>query len=171
MADLAHAEQAQAARVEECTHSKCALAWRRWLEYLNTASLLSDPFLDAFQPLDMIHFLCAFMHTVCDGRFSCGPDLNKDSTAREAMDYVAQKFKAAFCPNPRTDLTSLVSILLKWQTKGYQHMDPSAQHEKALPCSSTATFFKLPPHNLTPASLTSALEPYSSPCTVGSTLK
>jgi hypothetical protein len=135
MADLAHAEQAQAAGVEACTHSKCDLAWRRWLEYLNAASLLSDPFLDVFQPEDRIHLLCAFMHAVREGRFSRGPDPNKASTAREAVDYVAQKFKAAFRPDPRTDLTGSISILIKRQTKGYQNLDPSVQHEKALPCS------------------------------------
>jgi len=39
LADLAHAEQAQAAGVEASTHTKCYLAWRRWLEYLNSCDL------------------------------------------------------------------------------------------------------------------------------------
>jgi hypothetical protein len=135
MADLAHAEQAQAAGVEDCTHSKCDLAWRRWLEYLDAASLLSDPFLDKFEPPDRVHFLCAFMHAVREGRFSRGSEPLKADTAREAIDYVAQKFKAAFRPDPRADSTGSISILIKRQTKGYKNQDPSVQHEKALPCS------------------------------------
>ena len=75
------------------------------------------------------------MHSVRLGRYSRGSEPLKTTTAREAVDYVAQKFKTAFRPDPRSDLTGAVSILLKRQTKGYLKTDPSTQHEKALPCS------------------------------------
>jgi hypothetical protein len=135
MDDLAHAEQAQAAGVEDGTHAKCDLACCRWLEYINECELLNDPFLDNLQPIHRVHFLCAFMHAVREGRYSRGSEPLKASTAREAVDFVAQKFEAAFRPDPRSDLTGSISILLQRQTKGYQNADPAVQHEKALPCS------------------------------------
>ena len=75
------------------------------------------------------------MHSVHEGHYSRGSEPLKANSAQEAVDYAAQKFKAAFHPNPQSDLTGSVSILLKRQTKAYQNVDPSAQHEKALPCS------------------------------------
>ena len=135
MDDLSNAEHFQAAGVETGTHSKCDLAWHRWLQYLASVDLLSDPFLDAFEPFHRVYLLCAFMHSVREGRYSRGPEPLKSSTAREAIDYVAQKFKAQFRPDPRSDASGSISILITRQTKGYKNYDPSVKHEKALPCS------------------------------------
>ena len=103
--------------------------------YLQQLELIDDPFLDAFQPIHRVHLLCAFMQSVREGSYSKGNSTLKAGSCREAIDYVAQKFKASGRPDPRSDITGTISILITRQTKGYKNYDPSVKHEKALPVS------------------------------------
>ena len=52
------------------------------------------------------------MQAVRDARFSHESESLKADTARASIHYVAQKFKAAFRPDPRSDLTGVISILI-----------------------------------------------------------
>jgi hypothetical protein len=70
----------------------------RGVDGLNTSmsANFSEPFINNLQPIHRVHFLCAFMHAVCEGCYSRGSEPLKAATAREAVDFVVQKFKAAF---------------------------------------------------------------------------
>jgi len=57
LADLTNAEIFQTAGVEARTHTKCDLAWRRWLLYLHEAHFSHDPFLDGLKPVDRTYLL------------------------------------------------------------------------------------------------------------------
>ena len=103
--------------------------------YLANLKLAHNPFLNAFLPQHQVHRLCTFMHAVWKGRFSCTTEPLKASTSWETLDYMAQKFKASFHPDLRSDITGSISILIAHQTKGYKNYDPSVKHVKALPCS------------------------------------
>lgn len=150
LADITNAEISQTAGVESSTHAKCDLALRRWLLYLQQLGLpFDDPFLSTFSEHHRIVFLCAFMQYIWDGNCSRGGIQVKAATCREAVDYVAQKFKSNSPPDPRLDASGNISIIIVGQTKGIKNADPAAQHEKALPVSFYGSYTKPQLPNLT----------------------
>ncbi len=136
LADITNAELNQAAGVKAGTHSKCKLAWHQWLLYLHELNIPShDPFLTDFSEHHRIVFLCAFIQYVRDGNCLHGGESVRAATSREAIDYMAQKFRANRRPDPQLDASNTISLLLTRQTKGYKNADPAAMHEKALSVS------------------------------------
>jgi hypothetical protein len=106
---MSAAETATRNAVEPGKSSKQTLAWERYIRYIKSISIDSDPFLDGFTKFQRIKFLGAFAHAIRDGRLHHHrANCIKSESCRATIDCVAQTFRMTNRPDPRLDDSKLL---------------------------------------------------------------
>ncbi len=120
--------------VTQGTHSKRNRYFGYYSRFLEWIELDHDPFLDNLDPFSQTRVIGAFANAYRLGRFSpaSGADPRASGTCRDAIDAVAEAYRANRRSSPCHDATGKFSKLLSDQLKGYKNSDPSARPQKAL---------------------------------------
>jgi hypothetical protein len=128
------AQAASFLAVTEGTHSKRNRYFTYYSTFLEWLELDHDPFLDTLEPFSRVRVIGAFADAYRHGRFSVTQraDPRASGTCRDAIDAVAEAYRANRRCSPCHDATGKFSKFLSDQLKGYKNNDPSAKPQKAL---------------------------------------
>ncbi len=111
---MSAAETATRNAVEPGTSSKQTLAWERYIRYIKSISIDSDPFLNGFTKFQRIKILGAFAYAIREGRFHHHrANCIKSESCQATIDCMAQTFCMANRPDPRLDKDGKSSFLLQ----------------------------------------------------------
>ena len=115
------------------TNAKLDRAWSRWADFLTRIELNHDEFLDNLTDDDKIRILGAFAQAIREREFSrAGQKDLASGTCREAVDKVAEVFRANRRRDPRHDHSGKIDDGLQLQFRGYSNTDPPPKQEKAI---------------------------------------
>ena len=121
------------------TNAKLDRAWSRWQQFIQKIEIDGDDFLDKFYPTDRVRILGAFAQAVREREFSTTGNQDLASgTCEEAVDKVAETFRANRRRDPRYGLNNQKDDSLKLQFRGYANIDPPTKQQKAL----TPSFYR-----------------------------
>ena len=109
MGKLSSARDAQESARTSGTNAKLDRAWIRWINFLTCIDLQHDKLLDEFTQEDRVRLLGAFTQAIRERDFSRSgeKDLARD-TCQEAVDKVAEVFRANCRPDARHDLSNSI---------------------------------------------------------------
>ena len=121
------------------TNAKLDRAWVRWKQFIHTIELQQDEFLDTFTQQDRVRILGAFAQAVRERELSRnGESQLASSTCKEAVDKVAEVYRANNRPDPRHGLSNDLDDNLRLQFRGYTNNDPPIRQQKAI----TPSFYR-----------------------------
>ena len=139
MDKLAAARDAREDARTQATNAKLDRAWVRWIKFLKHIELDQDQFLDNFTPYDRVRLLGAFAQAVREREFSRSGENNlASSTCKEAVDKVAEVYRANNRPDPRHGISNDLDDSLRLQYRGYTTADPPTKQQKAI----TPSFYR-----------------------------
>jgi hypothetical protein len=144
LADLLASQSTIESAVAPGTNSKQALAWQRYLSYLQSIGIKDDSYLDNFDRQQKHRILGAFANAVRTNRFnSKKSSQNKSEFCKSTIKCVAQAYRMAGRPDPTLDSDGKFAFLLSRQFRSYANSDPPSKQQAAVTGSILRQFHKM----------------------------
>ena len=126
------------------TNAKQALAWTRYITYLQSIGITNDEYLDQFDTIQRHRILGAFAHAIRTNRFNPKKsDPNKSEHCKSTIKCVAQTYRLAGRPDPTLDPDGKLAFFLQRQFRSYANNDRPIKQQAAITGSILRKFHQI----------------------------